>query len=136
MSLVSDIAEMHKKFGVNEIIYSLPPEKLAAFLEFRKRFIAEEFDELSNAIAIGNNEEIVDACIDIVVVALGTLDAVGVDVQKAWDEVHRANMAKEPGIKEGRFNPLGLPDLVKPKNWQPPSHQGNHGILTKAFTNG
>jgi len=38
-------------------------------------------------------------------------------------------MTKEVGIKASRPNPLGLPDLIKPEGWQPPSHQGNHGLL-------
>ena len=36
---------------------------------------------------------------------------------------------KEPGIKEGRPNPLGLPDLKKPEGWTAPEHTTNHGKL-------
>ena len=46
----------------------------------------------------GNPEEIVDALIDLCVVAIGTLDAYGVNSYKAWDEVHAANMNKEVGL--------------------------------------
>ena len=42
-------------------------------------------------------------------------------------------MNKEVGIKESRPNPLGLPDLVKPKDWKGPSHEGNHGNITDSF---
>ena len=76
-----------------------------------------------------DGEEIVDGLIDLCVVAIGTLDAFGVDAYKAWDEVLKANMSKNVGVKEGRPNPLGLPDLMKPEGWQAPSHQGNHGIF-------
>ena len=72
-------------------------------------------------------EEIVDGLIDLCVVAIGTLDAYGVDPYKAWDEVLRANMDKFVGIKEGRPNPLGVPDLAKPEDWEAPNHLGNHG---------
>ena len=78
-------------------------------------------------------EEIVDALIDLCVVAIGTLDAYSVNAYKAWDEVHAANMAKEVGIKESRPNPLGLPDLVKPEGWTPPTHAGNHGLISKIY---
>ena len=78
-------------------------------------------------------EEIVDGLIDLCVVAIGTLDAYGVDPYDAWDEVLDANMAKEPGVKEGRPNPLGLPDLLKPEGWTAPSHEGNHGILPETL---
>jgi predicted HAD superfamily Cof-like phosphohydrolase len=74
-------------------------------------------------------EEIVDGLIDLCVVAIGTLDAFGIDAYKAWDEVHQANMSKEVGVKKERPNPLGLPDLVKPEGWINPSHGGNHGLL-------
>ena len=57
------------------------------------------------------------------------MDAFKVDSHKAWKEVLKANMKKEVGVKEGRPNPLGLPDLKKPKDWEPPSHVGNYGIL-------
>jgi hypothetical protein len=39
-------------------------------------------------------------------------------------------MNKKVGIKETRPNPLGLPDLIKPKDWKAPSHKGNHGKLS------
>ena len=38
-------------------------------------------------------------------------------------------MAKQVGVKPGRPNPLGLPDLMKPEDWKAPSHEGNHGKL-------
>ena len=74
-------------------------------------------------------EEVVDGLIDLCVVAIGTLDAFGVDPYKAWDEVLKANMQKEVGVKSTRPNPLGVPDLVKPEDWKAPSHEGNHGKL-------
>ena len=36
-------------------------------------------------------------------------------------------MAKEVGIKKERPNPYGLPDLIKPDDWEPPCHEDNHG---------
>ena len=75
----------------------------------------------------------VDGIIDLCVFAIGTLEVFGVDANKAWDEVYRANMSKEVGIKEGRPNPLGLPDLVKPEGWTGPEHKGNHGNITDSF---
>ena len=86
-------------------------EKLKKFLEFRTNFLQEELDELKKA---DNADDVVDALIDLCVVAIGTLDSFDVDPYRAWDEVLKANMNKEVGIKEGRPNPLGLPDLMKP----------------------
>jgi hypothetical protein len=114
-----DIAEMHKKFGTNEAIAKMDKEKLKAFLEFRIKFLQEELDEMKGT---DLPDDVIDACIDMCVVAIGTLDAFGVDADKAWDRVLVANMAKEVGIKASRPNPLGLPDLVKPAGWQSPCH--------------
>jgi predicted HAD superfamily Cof-like phosphohydrolase len=88
---------------------------------------------MKHAAKTNNAEEVVDALIDLCVVAIGTLDAYGVNAYKAWDEVHTANMAKEVGIKATRPNPLGLPDLVKPEGWTPPTHADNHGLISKIY---
>jgi predicted HAD superfamily Cof-like phosphohydrolase len=126
---VNDIEDMHTKYGVNEKIREFDSEKLKKFLEFRVAFLEEELGELKAN--MDNPEEIVDALIDLCVVAIGTLDAFDIDSKKAWNEVHKANMSKEVGVKESRPNPLGLPDLIKPEGWTAPSHEGNHGLLTK-----
>ena len=125
---VADINEMHAKFGVHKAVNKMTSDTLKQYLEFRVKFLEEEMGELRAN--MDNPEEIVDAIIDLCVVAIGTLDAFNVDSQRAWDEVHRANMAKVVGIKESRPNPLGLPDLIKPEGWKGPSHSGNHGLLT------
>jgi predicted HAD superfamily Cof-like phosphohydrolase len=67
------------------------------------------------------------------VFAIGTLDVFGVDANKAWDAIYEANMSKEPGVKPGRPNPFGLPDLIKPADWQGPDHEGNHGDFANAL---
>ena len=100
---------------------------LPGFLKFRVAFLQEELDETREAYMIGYAEEVVDGLIDLCVVAIGTLDAFGVDPYKAWDEVLKANMQKQVGKKSTRPNPLGVPDLVKPDDWKAPSHKGNHG---------
>ena len=125
---VKDINEMHSKYGVHEWVKN-NPEKLKEFLEFRMDFLLEELTETRDAVAAGDPEEIVDGLIDLCVVAIGTLDSFNVDAHKAWDKVHKANMAKTVGIKESRPNPLGLPDLIKLEEWIAPSHKNNHGIL-------
>ena len=80
-----------------------------------------------------NADDVVDALIDLCVVAIGTLDGFGVDSHKAWDAVLIANMNKEVGVKESRPNPLGLPDLIKPAGWVAPSHADNEGKLKEIF---
>ena len=128
---VEDIEQMQDKFGTLDWVFDNKKDvdKLKSFLRFRIEFLQEELDETRNAYKVMDAEEIVDGLIDLCVVAIGTLDAFGVDAYKAWDEVLKANMTKSVGVKEGRPNPLRLPDLMKPEGWKAPSHEGNHGIL-------
>ena len=128
---VHDIEYMHRKFGVNPVVREFDKEKLKAFLEFRIKFLQEELDEMKKA---DNADDVVDALIDLCVVAIGTLNAFDVDSEKAWAAVYDANIIKNVGIKESRPNPLGLPDLIKPEGWKAPSHADNVGLLSHIFT--
>jgi len=128
---VKDIHEMHEKFGVHEWLafkqFDQEYNVLNQFLAFRINFLEEELNETREAFVNKDAEEIIDGLIDMCVIAIGTLDILGVDADHAWRQVHAANMAKEPGVKASRPNPFGLPDLIKPANWQGPDHKGNHG---------
>ena len=130
---VKDIEDMHSKYGVKNWMHENRdnPEKLRSYLEFRIKFVREELMETEAALTHNDSEEIVDGLIDLCVVAIGTLDAFGVDADEAWDRVHTANMAKQVGQKDSRPNPLGLPDLIKPDGWVGPDHGGNHGLLSE-----
>jgi len=125
-----DIAEMHDKYGVLQKVQEFDNEKLNKFLQFRIKFLEEEMNELKTA---KTADDVVDALIDLCVVAIGTLDLFEVSANIAWDRVHEANMNKMVGIKESRPNPLGLPDLIKPEGWTAPSHKDNVGLLGSIF---
>lgn len=145
--MVGDIYDMHTKFGVREVVETFDKEKLQTFLKFRLDFLKEELLEAYEAAGYkvdfkvekvtepqaDRAEDVVDAMIDLCVVAIGTLDAYQVDTDEAWNRVHMKNMEKEPGIKPERPNPLGLPDLIKPAGWTAPTHADNVGLLAKAF---
>ena len=143
----NDIYMMHQKFGVKEWFEANKDNKelMKKYLAFRLNMCLEELLETGEAadleLAISENrkfsfigdvektdpEEIVDGLIDLCVFAIGTLDVFGVDANEAWDRVYAANMNKNVGVKEGRPNPFGLPDLIKPEGWTAPNHKGNHG---------
>ena len=127
-----NIRQMHLKFGVQDWVKKRLEEKdyysLHEFLQFRLRFLDEELHETKEAVKYRHADDIVDGLIDLCVIAIGTLDILGVDAHKAWHRVHRANMSKEVGEKESRPNPLGLPDMVKPDEWVEPDHTNNTGI--------
>jgi predicted HAD superfamily Cof-like phosphohydrolase len=127
---VKDIADMHTKYGVNEKVRQFDANKLADFLQFRISFLQEELDEMK---AATNGDDVVDALIDLCVVAIGTLDAFDINSYTAWQRVHEANMNKQVGIKASRPNPLGLPDLIKPEGWVAPTHVDNVGLLGKLY---
>jgi predicted HAD superfamily Cof-like phosphohydrolase len=128
---VKDISEMHQYYGVNEKVQNFDTEKLKQFLQFRMSFLDEELTETKKAVLNNDAEEIVDGLIDLCVVAIGTLDSMGINSYEAWNRVLRANLQKQVGVKPERPNPLGLPDLIKPAGWKAPSHADNHGLLTK-----
>lgn len=131
-----DIYMMHEHYGMNDAVDKLPVDSLKKFLEFRINFLQEEIDELRDSSPDGpepSAEGVVDALIDLCVVAIGTLDAFSVDGEVAWDAVLEANLAKRVGVNPSRPNELGLPDLIKPEGWQAPSHDGNHGTLSRLY---
>ena len=133
-----DMKVMHQKFGVNKWMQAeqqsdVEFKRLNKFMQFRLAMMQEELDETKKAYEEQNAEEMVDGMIDLCVFAIGTLEVFGVDASKAWDEVFKANMSKEVRIKEGRPNPLGLPDLMKPDDWQGPVHEDNCGNISDSF---
>ena len=131
----NDIMMMHNKFGVRDWFEANKDNKelMKKYLRFRLKMCNEEMNETIDAWLDGDAEEVVDGLIDLCVFAIGTLDVFGVDANEAWDRVYEANMAKSPGVKPGRPNKFGLPDLMKPSGWQAPNHEGNHGDLEKAL---
>jgi predicted HAD superfamily Cof-like phosphohydrolase len=129
----ADIEDMHTKFGVNKVVETLSAEQLKTYLKFRLDMVQEEVTEAHTAFNESDADGIVDALIDNIVFAIGTLDVMGVDAYKAWNEVHSKNMEKIPGVKASRPNKYGFPDLIKPEGWTAPSHLDNVGLLDKIF---
>ena len=130
-----DMQDMHTKYGVGEWFEANKEDKelMRKYLMFRLLMCNEEMQETLQAVNSGNQEEVVDGLIDLCVFAIGTLEVFGVDAEKAWDQVYNANMNKQVGVKPGRPNPFGLPDLLKPGGWTPPTHEDNHGELNKGM---
>ena len=77
----------------------------------------EELEELTKAVEDGDKEEVIDAIIDIVYIAIGTATMCGFNFDAHWDEVHNANMnrilVKTDGYKFG---------VKKPDDWVGPNH--------------
>jgi predicted HAD superfamily Cof-like phosphohydrolase len=118
---IKDIETMMLHYGFK------PSQLTQERLKFRFDLLQEEVNELMQARIDKNAPEVVDALIDICVIALGTLHLAGCDVNHAWAEVQKANMAKLKGTKPGR--PSDGWDLYKPLNWKSPNHDTNVGNL-------
>ena len=59
-----------------------------------RNLIAEEVEELHEAVAANDRVEQLDALIDILVVTIGALHSMGADAEGAWKEVLQTNLAK------------------------------------------
>ncbi|QXN72353.1 MazG-like nucleotide pyrophosphohydrolase [Rhodobacter phage RcSimone-Hastad] len=88
---------------------------------FRADFMQEELDEFRKAQKEGDLDGAVDAIIDLMYVAAGAMNEMGVAIQPCWDEVHNANMRKKRGAMSKRPGSKGF-DAIKPEGWTAPSH--------------
>lgn len=82
--------------------------------------IAEEYQELHEAISAEDEEEILDALLDIVVVTIGAMHSLGVNGEGGWQEVMRTNFAKVDPVT-GKVNKREDGKVLKPAGWQPPN---------------
>lgn len=114
-----NVAELHIKFDLG---LELSPRLIdEAVLHARFDFLDEELSEMLLAIEEGDFAGIIDALVDMVVVAKGTAIMMGVEWKPHWDEVHRANLAKKRGFNPKR--PDMPADMIKPEGWIPPNHE-------------
>ena len=112
-NLVRNVRDFHIKYGIDYKgpVRNLPEDIKKATLKHLK----EELRELKKGLETDNREEILDACIDLIYVTLGTAHLHGFNFNKAWERVHRANMSKIR--KSTKRSPI---DIVKPRGWKPP----------------
>jgi hypothetical protein len=86
----------------------------------RREKMLEELGEFDTAAEAQDLAKMADALIDLVYFAKGTAVLLGLPWEELWDDVHRANMAKERGAKM-RQGHLHKVDAVKPEGWIPPT---------------
>ena len=88
-----------------------------------RKLIAEEVDELHDAVEKNDRVEQLDALIDILVVTIGALHSMGADAEGAWKEVLQTNLAKiDPGT--GKVIKRDDGKVLKPDGWKPPELAG------------
>lgn len=116
-NVFTDMTLMHQRYGFHpsQGNHKLDVDQVKARLDF----IREELDETYLAFFEASPANFIDGLIDIVVVAVGTLDLLGINGEGAWKEVYNRNIQKEVGSNPSRPNTKGM-DLIKPKGWKPP----------------
>jgi hypothetical protein len=89
---------------------------------FRLTCIQEEVDELAYAIEAGDEAGILDALVDLIYFAFGTVKVFGFAkvFATAWARVHAANMRKVPVERASQSKRGSCYDVVKPEGWIAP----------------
>ena len=113
------VREFHRKFGMRAP--SSPTLEDYPFA-LRAKLIAEEAEEFIQACEAKDQVEMIDALCDLIYVACGGANEMGIDLEPFFDEVHRTNMSK--------LGPDGEPirredgKITKPFGWTPPDIEG------------
>ena len=81
--------------------------------------IEEEFNEFIQANNKNKEIEKLDACMDMIWVILGFCHMKGYDVEGAWKEVARSNLAKIDPVT-GKVLKREDGKVLKPEGWTPP----------------
>ena len=141
----TDVLEFMRKFGQmpstkhGRELPHVPRHLTVRKLVERFKFMEEELHEFKLAIdevqagRSYNLGELADALVDLVYVAKGTANLLGLPWAALWNDVQRANMAKVRGVgKRGN-----LVDCIKPVGWVPPKtndvlEKAGYGVLTVA----
>jgi predicted HAD superfamily Cof-like phosphohydrolase len=85
-----------------------------------KELIKEEYSEFWDAEAVCDEVEQLDASMDMIWVILGFCHMKGYDIQGAWDEVVKTNMAKVDPVT-GKVRRREDGKILKPEGWSPPN---------------
>jgi predicted HAD superfamily Cof-like phosphohydrolase len=94
---------------------SLPTFEVA---QLRTELIKEEFTELIDAINKMDIVEVADALTDILYVTYGAGHAMGINLDKCFEEVHNSNMSKMGSDGKAVKGPTGK--VMKGPNYKPP----------------
>ena len=92
MSNFEDVKIFMKNFG--QMVRTKPQFPDKKTMQLRYDLIKEELNELEQAMKTKNLKEIADALTDILYVTYGAGYAYGINLDKCFKEVQRANMSK------------------------------------------
>ena len=117
MSNFEDVKTFMKTFGQKVITKPQFPDDKT--VKLRYDLIKEELDELEEAIKTKNLKEVADALTDILYVTYGAGYAYGIDLDKCFKEVQRANMSKLGTDGKPIYNEKGK--VMKGPNYSEPN---------------
>ena len=116
MSNFEDVKIFMETFG--QMVKTKPQFPDKKTIQLRYDLIKEELDELEEAMKTENLKEIADALTDILYVTYGAGYAYGINLDKCFKEVQRANMSKLDTNGKPIFNEKGKvmkgPNYTKP----------------------
>ena len=117
MSNFEDVKTFMKTFG--QTIRTKPQFPDEKTIQLRFDLIQEELNELKEAIDTKNLKEVADALTDILYVTYGAGCAYGIDLDKCFKEVQRANMSKLGKDGKPVYNEKGK--VMKGPNYSAPN---------------
>ena len=117
MSNFEDVKTFMKTFG--QIIRTKPQFPNEKTMQLRFDLIKEELNELEHAKKSKDLKEVADALTDILYVTYGAGYAYGIDLDKCFKEVQRANMSKLGTDGKPIYNDRGK--VMKGPNYSEPN---------------
>jgi len=117
MSNFEDVKKFMETFG--QIVRTKPQFPDDKTMRLRFDLIQEELNELETAMKTKNLKEIADALTDILYVTYGAGYAYGIDLDKCFKEVQRANMSKLGKDGKPIYNENGK--VMKGPDYSPPN---------------
>ena len=117
MSNFDDVKTFMQTFG--QIVRTKPQFPNDKIMQLRYELIQEELCELKEAMKNKNLKEIADALTDILYVTYGAGYAYGINLDKCFKEVQRANMSKLGEDGKPIFNEKGK--VMKGPNYSEPN---------------
>ena len=117
MSNFEDVKTFMETFG--QMVRTKPQFPNEQTMQLRYDLIKEELNELEHAMKTKNLKEVADALTDILYVTYGAGYAYGIDLDKCFREVQRANMSKLGKDGKPIYNEKGK--IMKGPNYSEPN---------------
>ena len=117
MSNFEDVKTFMKTFG--QMVRTKPQIPEEKTMQQRYDLIKEELNELEHAMKTKDLKEVADALTDILYVTYGAGYAYGINLDKCFKEVQRANMSKLGKDGKPIYNDRGK--VMKGPNYLPPN---------------